>query len=269
MTRPVLRLGSFDRAPAHDVADWQKLLGIKPADGRFGKDTTAATVAWQRRNKLSPDGVVGPLSWATAEGTPLPPVAPTPQASADRAAYDVAKRAAPSMTEPERQYALTVARGEGFYGLGWPQGQGAGSNNWGAVQGVGPAGSFDHIDHHADGTSYTGKFKRYATREQGFLDMASILLKPNVKAALASGNLRDAVFAQHSNGYFELDPEKYFSAVQKNYAQLAVNIPNVWKPLLSGGPSGRGAVRAGADVLLAAVGALSVYLLARKMRRRA
>jgi hypothetical protein len=89
------------------------------------------------------------------------------------------------------------------------------------VQGQGPAGSFDHLDHHADGTPYYAPFKAYNTDEEGFLDMAHILLKPNVKAAANKGSLREAVFAQHSNRYFELNPEKYLSAVMKNYNTLA------------------------------------------------
>lgn len=268
MTRSTLKLGSKDSGSNHDVSDWQKLIGIKPADGKFGPASTAQTVAWQRGKKLVADGVVGPISWATAEGQPVPPVAPTPQAGADKAAYAVALRAAPAMTDRERQYALTVARGEGFYGLGWPQGQGAGSNNWGAVQGVGDAGSFDHIDHHADGTPYTGKFKKYSTREKGFLDMANILLKPNVKAALAGGSLHDAVFAQHSNGYFELDPAKYLSAVEKNYAQLKVNVPGSFEGLSDVGSAVVKHLRGGAYVLLGLAGAVAVFLLARSMRKQ-
>lgn len=147
----------------------------------------------------------------------------------DQNAYNVVKQT--NLTEGERQYVLSVARGEGFYGLGWAPGEGAGSHNWGAVQGIGPAGSFTHIDHHADGTPYHTQFKWYNNDSEGMSDMARILLKPNVRAAIRSGSLRKAVFAQHSNKYFELDPEKYLSAVLRNYGTLTKNLG--WKPLLS------------------------------------
>lgn len=223
-----IQQGSTDTAT---VAAWQKILGVK-ADGAFGPATKAATVVWQRAHKLVADGIVGPATWAAA-GQPVSlnvGVVPNASAPTDTWAYGIAKAAAPNMPEPERQYVLAVARGEGFYGKGWT-GVGVGSNNWGAVQGQGNAGSFQHLDHHADGSPYTTAFKRYKTPADGFNDMAAILLKPNVKAALAKGNLHDAVFAQHSNGYFELAPDKYLAAVEKNYAQLTANLS--WKQLLA------------------------------------
>jgi hypothetical protein len=212
-------------------------LGI-PESGLFDLETEQATMDWQAANGLDPTGVVGPETWTlanlpsfgaeqgatvTSRGTAKP---------ADANAYKVAQRAGAKYTEAERQYVLAVARGEGFYGLGWKPGEGAGSHNWGAVQGQGSAGSFQHLDHHADGTPYHTAFKAYATDDEGFADMARILLKPNVRAALNSnGSLRDAVYAQHANGYFELDPAKYLAAVVKNYNTLAAT--GMFKPLLS------------------------------------
>jgi hypothetical protein len=169
--------------------------------------------------------------------------------SADSDAYAVVQKL-PGLTPGEQQYLLTVARGEGFYGLGWSNASentirlseqfgidpkaGVDSNNWGAVQGTGNAGSFPHVDHHADGSPYVGKYKRYLTSADGAVDMARILLKPNVKAALAVGDLRGAVFAQHSNRYFELAPEKYLAAVKRNYGILTQNLQ--WPVLLSDPP---------------------------------
>jgi hypothetical protein len=223
---PTLRVGSTD---SEHVKQWQTIIGVT-ADGSFGTITENATKDWQRKHKLAADGVVGPVSWATALGTPKP-VGKTSAAPTDNWAYAVAKSAAPSMPEGQRQYSLSVGRGEGYYGLGWT-GPGAGSNNWGAVQGTGDAGSFQHIDHHADGKEYTTAFKRYSTPEAGYLDMVKYLLKPNVNAALAKGNLHDAVYAQHSNGYFELDPSKYLSAVVQNYTTLSSNVDG-WKKILA------------------------------------
>jgi len=41
-----------------------------------------------------------------------------------------------------------------------------------------------------------------------------------IKAAINKGNLKDAVYAQHANGYFELAPDKYLSAVVSNYNKI-------------------------------------------------
>ncbi len=222
-----IRLGST----GPDVKQWQGILKLK-ADGIFGSATESGTKAFQRSHKLAADGVVGPATWSAAGIAVTASTGKTTAAPTDLWAYNIAKTAAPDMKEPYRQYALSVARGEGFFGNGWGSDPalGAGSNNWGAVQGTGDAGAFQHIDHHADGTQYTTNFKRYSTPQAGFLDMARILLKDNVKAALDKGNLHDAVFAQHSNRYFELDPTKYLSAVVKNYTTLTSNVE--WKKLL-------------------------------------
>ena len=196
--------------------------------------------------------------------------------SADSDAFKAVQQI-PGLTPEEQQYLLTVARGEGFYGLGWGNpGEntvllseqlgidpvaGVGSNNWGGIQGVGNAGSFPHIDHHADGTPYVGTFRKYKTSADGAADMARILLKPNIKAALLSGfytgavmpfnptpakvrnfelrnkfskqttsPLRAAVYTQQDNGYFELNPEEYLKAVTRNYGILTQNLK--WSPLL-------------------------------------
>jgi hypothetical protein len=146
------------------------------------------------------------------------------------------------------QYLVTVSMGEGVWGQGWSRlpakdsliekqtqalglkgDEGAGSNNWGAVQGTGNAGSFPHLDHHADGSPYKGTFKRYLTSSDGAADMARILLKPNVLLALSMGNLHGAVLAQHDNGYFELNPETYYKAVARNYQSLTASLgwPNL------------------------------------------
>lgn len=245
-----IRLGST----GSDVRTWQTFLNSggaaltgKPLDddGAFGLMTDAATRRFQGAKRLVPDGVVGPATWAAAGF--MGPVTPSKNQNApvDQAAYDVAVRAAPAMPEAHRRYALSVARGEGFFGLGWAHPsvqtlkdsaafglsgfEGTGSNNWGAVQGKGDAGSFMHVDYHANGTPYVNPYRKYLSREGGFLDMARTLLKPNVTAALDRGDVHGAVFAQHDNHYFELAPEEYFKAVRQNYAQLAANLD--WQAL--------------------------------------
>lgn len=223
-----IRLGSRGDA----VAKWQRIIKVDD-DGIFGPVTESETKEWQRDHDLVVDGIVGPVTWSIALGTEIPKTK-TPQAGTDEWAYQVSKAAMPVLSEAERQYALTVARGEGFYGRGW-KGDGTGSNNWGAVQGVGSAGSFQTTDHHADGSAYVGTFKRYNSPEEGFADMARILLKDNVKGALKKGSLKDAVFAQHSNRYFELEPSKYLEAVKRNYNVLVTNL-DIPKKLSEFGP---------------------------------
>ena len=53
-----LRVGSRGES----VRVWQEALGI-PADGVFGEETKAATIAWQAGRGLEADGIVGPASW--------------------------------------------------------------------------------------------------------------------------------------------------------------------------------------------------------------
>lgn len=243
-------------------------LGASPqlgVDGAWGPKSKAALMAYQSSHGLVADGIPGPLTLGSmgisgalnAASSTMGSTTPA-SAAADAKAYAVAKKAAPklNMTEKEIQYVVSVARGEGHYGSGWanpsPKTQelsarygltgfeGKDSNNWGAVQGTGNAGSFPHVDTHADGTPYVSNYKRYATPEDGFLDMARIILNggkrgaagaAEIKAAIAQGNLRKAVFAQHSNGYFELNPESYLSAVLRNYNGIMAGVK--WPKVLA------------------------------------
>lgn len=56
----------------NDVAALQKFLGVQPANGFFWRRTLAAVKAFQRRNNLTVDGVVGPLTWAALERAGMP-----------------------------------------------------------------------------------------------------------------------------------------------------------------------------------------------------
>ena len=71
-TMPTIREGSTGAA----VKTWQSFLGI-PVDGQFGPQTKAATIAFQTKNGLVSDGIVGPKTWEKAmSGTAPPPNAP-------------------------------------------------------------------------------------------------------------------------------------------------------------------------------------------------
>lgn len=50
-----------------DVAKMQKVIGVH-ADGEFGPNTTIAVKKWQRKNGLTPDGIVGPQTQAKMFG---------------------------------------------------------------------------------------------------------------------------------------------------------------------------------------------------------
>jgi len=122
--------------------------------------------------------------------------------SADTDAFQTVQ-SLPGLTPPEQQYLLAVARGEGFYGLGWGNPSaltiskseemgidpraGVGSNNWGAEMGTGSAGSFPHVDTRSDGAFFVGKYRKHKTAAEGASSVARVLLKPNLRETLRTG----------------------------------------------------------------------------------
>jgi hypothetical protein len=142
----------------------------------------------------------------------------------DVEALALANRTLTSATPAERQFALAVTRMETGYGKGWPASDPLAqqSHNWGAVQAFKGTSMpvFPHIDHHADGKEYVALFRFYPNDEAGLADAARIILKPNVKAAIARGDGVAAVHAMHDNHYFEANVDRYAAGVAKNYAAL-------------------------------------------------
>lgn len=59
-----LRLGGTGLTVKH----WQELVGVT-ADGAFGTRTRQATIRFQTAKGITPDGVVGPVTWAAAHAT--------------------------------------------------------------------------------------------------------------------------------------------------------------------------------------------------------
>lgn len=177
----------------------------------------------------------------------------------DAQALAIALRALPLESRAALHLALSVSRFESHWGDGWsvpPKPgtlladqtaalgltgtEGAGSNNWGAVH-TASEPSFPHLDHHADGSPYEAKFTVNPTPEAGFKQVAFEVLKPNVRAAADAGNGTEAVFAMHSNGYFEASPELYASNVARNYENFlkATGEPRLLTfPASSGQPAG-------------------------------
>lgn len=264
--------------PADQKAFYQSIqhalnaAGAKPAlteDGLWGEKSKTALRAFQKAKGLVVDALPG-TNTLKALGLPPPPAgvpgvssgsSPPKGNQADVNAYAVAKRAIPAMPEAQRQYVLAVSRGEGGYGAGWANPpkdptalafakshgltgtEGAGSNNWGAEQGAGDAGSFKHVDfgwRNPDGTPWNGKgpkvwlpyigtYKKHSTPEEGFKSVAATILNggkrgapgaKEIQDAIRAGDLKAAVDAQHANGYFELAPAEYLAAVTRNYAAL-------------------------------------------------
>lgn len=64
---PTLKLGS----KGSDVGRWQRFVGVSD-DGIFGQDTLKATKNFQASVALSPDGIVGPKTWAAAAAASIP-----------------------------------------------------------------------------------------------------------------------------------------------------------------------------------------------------
>jgi len=273
-------------------------LGAKPplaVDGAWGPKSKAALIAYQKSKGLTADGVPGPITLSALGISGANEIASSTMGSvmpsannADAKAYAIGKKAGAQagMTEKEIQYVVAVAKGEGGYGNGWGNPskktieeskgfgitgyEGVGSNNWGAVQGTGSAGKFPHVDHDAKGKAYLGYYKKYATPEEGFLNMAKTILgggpkrkavgAAEIKTAIAKGNLKEAVYAQHANGYFELAPDRYLAAVTSNYNKIMNGIG--WPKLLAenGITPTVAAVAGGGGLLLLGLGALGVYL---------
>lgn len=178
----------------------------------------------------------------------------------DSQAYELTKRASPDLTEPERHFGLQIARVETNYGNAWT-GDAVGSNNWGAVQGTGPAGYFIHQDTHADGRTYTTKFKKYNSPEEGWLDVVRYALKPNVRQVL-NAPAHDAMKAldvmRNVNHYFELKLSSYQARVAKSYASF---IKNTGLPAAMS-VAGVTAAAGGGGLITSAITAVILYKIA-------
>jgi peptidoglycan hydrolase-like protein with peptidoglycan-binding domain len=289
------------------------------ADGVWGPKSKTALIAYQKAHGLVADGIPGPITLgslgiSSSGGSSTSAVSTmgstTPaSASIDAKAYAIAKAAAPQMglTEKQVQYAVTVGRGEGHFGEGWKHPsaatiekskkfgltgyEGADSNNWGATQGSGDAGSFPHVDsgwmipdangqptnQHWKGSGpkvwgdYVANYKKWSTPEKGFLDMARVIFNggkrgaagaAEIKAAIERGNLHDAVMAQHANGYFELAPESYLAAVMRNYNSILAGVG--WPKVLD--QFGVTAAATGkVFAALGALGAIGLFIFRKKL----
>lgn len=129
----------------------------------------------------------------------------------------------PSLTTEERFVTRGISWLETQNSLGWgtDPALGAGSNNMGAMTdpsyhavdvGQTPTPPNDkqflHIDSRPDASvpggvrRYVTAFKKYPTPADGFADVAMVALKPNVRAAVATGVIRNVSRAMHDNVYY-------------------------------------------------------------------
>jgi hypothetical protein len=146
-------------------------------------------------------------------------------------------------TAKERLFVRVITRGETYYGQGWKDngdapGDPKTSNNWGAVQYFGDGDDwFAYTDSHSDGEKYAARFRVYPTPEAGLLDAARTILKPNVRAALASGSGSAAVAAMKANRYFELTLPLYQTAAARNYGAIVTSTGETGLSFSGGGSS--------------------------------
>jgi len=230
-----------------DVASWQALLTSAgystPATGTFDDTTKAQTIAWQKANGLTADGIAGPQSWAKMTGKPVEYTA-----SADAHAQfgrDAILAAWPEVTgeQPnlaELQIAGAQAHLESNYGLAQyvnktiPEGQPGHSsgviNNWGAVQGQ---PGFLASDTHADGSAYTAHYKIYPTPAAGAADMIRHMTvkRPTSWAHMKAGDIDAWAHAMrttdpitHQGLYFEQDPDHRAKGIAQRVANIAYTL---------------------------------------------
>lgn len=108
----------------------------------------------------------------------------------------------------ESLFMRMVAWHETKYGSAW-QNAGVGSNNMGAI--TAPESyegeTFVHADSRWDDRTqsivrYETQFKRYPTATDGFADLRNMLLKQNVRDAIANRSIQSAARAMRENKYF-------------------------------------------------------------------
>lgn len=176
--------------------------------------------------------------------------------------WDSVTHAAPDPTS--LQAVQAIGRFEGRYGYPSADRDPAwqGSHNWGAVQEGHPTpeNSFEHTDHRADGSTYVGHFKRYASDQAGARDLLhEIWRRPGVRAALPTGSASAIAQAMSKSGYFEAGADKYASAIARHARAIAQSIGEPVRVTLGG----TGSSEDGTSILLLAA---AVWYFSRKGR---
>lgn len=116
--------------------------------------------------------------------------------------------ALPNVTRVASLFLRAVSWHETNYAAGWKPGEGAGSNNMGAITTLHPDQySFKHVDSLFDDKlgavrAYVTYFAGDPSPELGFARLRDTILKPNVREALATNDFLGGVSAMYDNGYF-------------------------------------------------------------------
>lgn len=243
-----IKLGSVGA----DVETWQGLLtsaGYAVAkSGVFDEATRQQTIAWQKAKGLTPDGIVGPMSWGAMTGKAQAGITDKhAQFGRDAilAAWEGVTAGNKWGIDPKPNLAALQIAGaqahlESNYGLAQyvnktiPEGQPGHSsgviNNWGAVQGQ---PGFLASDTHADGSAYTAHYKIYATPAEGAADMIRhmTVLRPTSWKHMLEGDIdawsksmRAPDPLSKQGLYFEQSAEGRAQGIEKRVANIAFTL---------------------------------------------
>lgn len=160
--------------------------------------------------------------------------------------------ALPGMTPAKSLFCRLVAWHETNYGAGWKPGQGAGSNNMGAITTLHPDQySFKHVDSKFSDKAgkvveYTTWFAGDPTPALGFKRLVDTICKQEVLDALACNDFLGATTGMYDQQYFlglhthanpngdRLNIEDYYAALMKALATIGHETgetqPNVTPP---------------------------------------
>jgi Putative peptidoglycan binding domain len=118
-------------------------------------------------------------------------------------ALRILESVAPELTPSERLVAQSISLHETGYGSGWKPGHGEGSHNWGAItRAASDPGPFFESRDSTPTRSYVGRFRVYATDEEGARDVVDVALKPDVREAANAGDMQGVAARMYGHGYY-------------------------------------------------------------------
>ena len=135
----------------------------------------------------------------------------------------------PAANDNELLMLLAMSRFEGGgYGQAWN-----GAHNWGSVQCRSrppcPAGCTPSTDVHADGTGYTGCYRRYASSLDGARDFVrEVYRRPDTRGSARNGDPVAFADALRASGYFEAPADRYALALRRNAAAVTAQTGLEW-----------------------------------------
>lgn len=234
---PTIRLGSHGEA-VKALQSRLKQLGFDPGslDGDFGPQTEAALRAFQGREGIAVDGIVGPESWQhLGIHAPEPSTPPsgtlaqlTPAQLADLGAHHKDQFFAvlrPAAEEAERKYGVpaAVTLAQAALESGWGQ-QAIGGYNIFGIKGKGPAGSSSASTREYENGHYVtinGSFALYHNFEEAIVEHGKLFHNGYYDKAIAHYQQDPSPFAfvQNIQGIYATDPQyqQKISSIIKTY----------------------------------------------------